>query len=153
MELKNILTKIGTSREEERETFLALEISSEAVKSAVWSVEENKTTILKTGSIEEWQEEDKASLINAVDVSISNASEGVEPEPDKIIFGLSESWVKGEEINKDKIEVLKTLCAKLDLKPLGFVVTLEALTVFLKKEERQLALFLLIFLKLKALLV
>lgn len=135
MELKNILTKIGTSREEERETFLALEISSEAVKSAVWSVEENKTTILKTGSIEEWQEEDKASLINAVDVSISNASEGVEPEPDKIIFGLSESWVKGEEINKDKIEVLKTLCAKLDLKPLGFVVTLEALTVFLKKER------------------
>lgn len=135
MELKNILSKLGSSKEEKPEAFLALEVSTETVKSAVWSVKEGKTTILKTGSIEEWQEDSKESLITAVDSSITNAFEGVEPEPNKVIFGLPESWAKGQEITEEKKEILKTICQKLELKPLGFVVTLESLIVYLKKEK------------------
>lgn len=136
MELKNIITKLNTNKETKKETFLALEISYEAVKSAVWTVEEEKTVVLKTGSIEEWEEknEDK-SLINAVDVSITNASEGIEPEPNKVIFGLPEGWVRGEKISESKKEILKELCSKLELQPLGFVVALEALVAYLKKKE------------------
>lgn len=135
MELKNILSKLSTSKETESESFLALEISTETVKSAVWAVEEGKTVVLKIGSIEEWKEEDKRSLIAAVDSSISNACEGIEPEPNKVIFGLPESWVREDQIIDEKKDLLKDLCDKLEWQPLGFVVTLEALITFLKEKE------------------
>lgn len=135
MKLKTILSKFNTSQEINQEPFLALEISTETVKSAVWTVEQEKTVLLKTGSIEEWEEENEESLVTAADASITNTCEGITPEPTKVIFGLPENWTKGEEITEKKKELLKTLCTKLELKPLGFVVTLEALISFLKEKE------------------
>ena len=135
MEIKNIISKISTSQEEKRETFLSLEISPEIVKSAVWTVEDGKTIVLNVGSIEEWDENNLDSIITATDQSISNAFEEINPEPDKVIFGLPESWVDGSDIVEDKKKLLGKLCNKLELKPMGFVVTLEALTTFLKEKE------------------
>ena len=135
MELRNILTKIGSNKEERRETFLALEISHETVKSAAWAVEHKKTIVIKMGSTEEWDEDDKESLIIAVDKTISNVCEGMEEEPKKVILGLLGAWASGEQIVEEKKELLKNICHKLVLKPLGFVVTLEALISYLKELE------------------
>lgn len=135
MTWKKILSKFTSDQKEKKEIFFALEISSGLIKSAVWTVVNNKTTVLKTGSLEEWEEENPKSLISAVDISLTNASEKISPEPNKVIFGLPEEWIKGEEIKKEKKEILKNLCQKLALKAVGFVVTLEALVTFLKQKE------------------
>jgi hypothetical protein len=135
MEIKNIISKISSGKEEVKEYFLSLEISPEVVKSVVWTVDNGKTVVIKTGSVEEWDENQDNSLLRAVDKSITNACENVKPEPEKVIFGLLENWVKGSEVSVSKKKVLGELCSKLDLKPIGFVVTLEALVAYLKKEE------------------
>jgi len=135
MAFKTILSRLTSNKETKKETFLALEISPEVVKSVVWTVDEGETTVLKMGSVEEWEEDNKNSLITAVDASITNAIETINPEPNKVIFGLPEGWVEDSQIAEGKKGLLKDLCSKLALQPLGFVVTLEALITFLRIQK------------------
>src|SRR4030043_715106 len=58
-----------------------------------------------------------------------------EGEPDKVVFGLPFSWVDGEKIVEDKLKLLKKVSEKLDLKPAGFVVIIEAIVHHLKTTE------------------
>lgn len=135
MEFTNILGKIKSSEKKEKESFFALEICSDTVKSAVWEVADGKPEVVKIGTVEEWEEKKESSFLSAVDRTISSASAGVTPEPNSIIFGLPEEWVKKDQISKNKKKILKEVCEKLELKPLGFVVTLEALVTFLRKRQ------------------
>jgi hypothetical protein len=138
MEVKDIISKIG-KKEEKEEYFFALVISSGKVRGAIWTVEKEKTKVVATGAAEPWSEE--ADLLNAIDTTLSNASENFSPpgeavkEPNKIIFGLPESWVEEERIIPEKLGILKEVSQKLDLKPVGFVVITEAITHQLKINE------------------
>jgi len=133
--LTNILGKIKTSEKKERKTFFALEIESDTLKSAVWEVVEGKAEVVKIGTVEEWDEKKDGSFLVACDRTISSASAGITPEPDSVIFGLPEDWVVKDQIAKDKKRTLKQVCRNLELKPLGFVATIEALVTFLKKKQ------------------
>lgn len=135
MKLKNIFSKLKTSQKEEEEIFLAVEIAPETVKSVLWTVRKEKTEVIKIGSLQEWDGENKDLLLKAVDVSISNACEKAKTEPRGVIFGLPKSWVKKEQIVPKKKEFLKYICQKLELKPLGFVVILESILAYLKTKE------------------
>lgn len=135
MAFDSILAKLKTPESSPRETFFAVEVNSETVKSAVWVVENKETQVLKVGTLEEWKESDEKSLVKAVDASISSVAEGIVPEPKGILFGLPEDWVDKEMILSDRKELLRQVCQKLDLKPLGFVVTLEALVQYFKAQQ------------------
>jgi len=135
IKLKGIFSKFKDKPKKEKETFLALEINTETVKSSLWTVDNKKTKILKVGSIEDWDGKNKKLLLASADRTISNASEGAEIEPKGVIFGLSQDWVAGDNIKSEKKELLKYLCEKLELKPLGFVVILESLLAYLKIKE------------------
>lgn len=134
IDLKKFFTKIN-KKEEKISYFLAVEIDFEIVKSALWAVVEGETKIIKIGVFKKWDGETQDSLLEAVDYSISSACEECQEEPQGVIFGLLPSWVEKEKIVSDKKEWLKYLCQKLSLKPLGFVVILESLVAYLKKEE------------------
>ena len=134
MLLKDILAKLNSKKQKKTEAFLTLEISRGLVKSAVWTVKEEKTAVLNFGSTEEWEKESQG-LIAAADLSLTKASEGIIPEPTRVIFGLPEGWVEGEEIKEEKKQLLKELSQKLELEPIGFVVNLEALVTFLRHKE------------------
>jgi len=134
MEIKNLLTKFK-QKEEIPEQFFAIEISDDVVKTAVWTVIDGHTQIVKIGSFESWNDQDKDSLLKTIDQSISNASENLNPEPSGAVFGLPESWLDKDSINPDKKKLLKKLCEDLELKPLGFVVTDNAIIKYLKIEE------------------
>jgi hypothetical protein len=134
MELKNLLTKLK-HKEEIPEHFFALEISDDVIKSAVWTVVDGHTKVVKIGSSESWNGQNPDSLLKAVDQSISHASENILPEPSGVVFGLPESWLDKQGINADKKQLLKKLCQELELKPLGYVVTDTAVIQYLKIEE------------------
>ena len=134
MELKNLLTKFK-NKEETPEYFFALEIDSDHVKSAIWTVLANQTKIVKLGTTENWDGTSEEELLAAVDKSISIASENLSPEPTGVIFGTPESWIDKDNIIPDKKKLLKLICEQLELKPLGFVVTNIALIQYLKNEE------------------
>ena len=137
MEVKDIFAKIG-QKEEKKEYFFALTISSERVKSAIWTIEKGATKVVSVGESTSWSEE--GDLLDAVDKTLSSATETITPEeeveePNKVIYGLAEDWVKEEKIISSKLEVLKKISQKLDLKPVGFVVVTEAIIHQLKVNE------------------
>ncbi|MBU1931940.1 baseplate J/gp47 family protein [Patescibacteria group bacterium] len=133
MELKNLLTRLGKT--EKPEHFLALEIGPGFLKSAIWEVFENETKITRFGSIEEFSGDDEAAFIAAVDLSFTRAIEDLTVSPSGVIFGLPENWLTGEAVVDDKKLLLKTVCEKFDLKPLGFVQSQEALLHFFRLKE------------------
>jgi len=137
MEVKDIFAKIS-QKEEKKENFFALTISSEKVKSAIWTIEKGVTKVVSIGESASWSEE--GDLLDAVDKTLSSATETFTPEeeveePNKVIYGLAEDWVKEEKIISSKLEILKKISQKLDLKPVGFVVITEAIIHQLKVNE------------------
>jgi len=138
MEVKQILEKIRQPKKEGKEYFFALQIGTDFVKSAIWTVTEGQVKVLAIGKTQEWRNQEE--LLGVVDETLSSATEQFLPEagatePNKVIFGLPPDWVEGERIVADKIKLLKTLSEKLELNPVGFVVTVEALIHHLKKIE------------------
>ena len=116
-----------------RELFLAIQIQEGLVKTAVWQVSGGKPEIISYGSQEEW--EDTESLLVAVDNSLVRALESQDQEPNRVIFGLPESWIKGDKISPESSTNLKELIKKLELEPIGFVATTEAIIQQLKLTE------------------
>lgn len=136
MEIKNILGKINQSPEEPKK-FFAIEIGYEVVKTALWHVQDKATQVISFGSIEEWKNDSAETLLEAVDKSLSIATKNFdqEKEPNEVIFGLPESWVGVDGIAESKKSFLKNVTKNLDLKPVGFVVTTEAIVHHLRLKE------------------
>lgn len=121
------------------EFYLALVITDKKIKSGIWVLGEDGVKSLSFGSTENWSGENVEELIVASDSSITSAVANLPlvegKQPTKVIFGLPEHWVKENSVGKGKYGILQTVCKKLLLKPMGFVVTPEAIAYFLKKEE------------------
>jgi hypothetical protein len=133
MKLNSIFSKLTSNSNEKKENFLALEISSDTVKSASWSVQQGKVKVLRLGSIQEWEKEE--DLLKATDLAITSASEGISPEPEKVILGLPHDWVGVDSILPKKKALLAKLSKNLNLEPIGFVVSIEALVSYLKVQQ------------------
>lgn len=132
MEIKNLFKKL---KKQPRETlFLALEIYQGLVKSVVWQINEGRVKVKAHGSIERFEESDQASLINAVDKSFTQAVEEINQAPQAVIFGLCEDWLDGTQIKENKKPLLKLVCQKFELKPLGFVQSQEALLEYFNSQ-------------------
>lgn len=137
MALGGIFEKLARKKPETPEFFLAIQIDTEFVKTAVWTVRENLTEVITLGSTSEWDGSSTQVLVEAIDSSLSIALEKIEdqPEPARVIFGLPETWVTPDGVAQPRLADLKTICEKLELKPLGFVVATEAIAHYLKATE------------------
>ena len=136
MAIANILSKLGT-REKDQEQFLAIEVGAETVSTAVWKIAQDQTQIVSVGTIQEWEVEKdtQEKLLKAIDISLEKALTGIESEPNKVIYGLQESWVDGSAISKKYANILKQITEKFEFDPIGFVVTTEAIVQLLKLKE------------------
>jgi len=138
MELPNLLNKFAHSQEtQKKEYFWAIEIWEKVVKSAIWVVEGGRAKTVALGSDEIW-EETVDELVNAVDKSLSTASErflGEAEEPVKVLFGLPPGWLEEKEITASRRQMLQTLCERLNISPLGYVLTIDAINHRLKEVE------------------
>lgn len=134
MALGNIFKK----QEAQVEHFWSLVIDHSWVEAGIWRVLEGKAEVVAQGTPFSWQEGNVETLVEAADGSLSAAVATIGediPEPDKVVFGLSPSWVENGSIKTEKLEFLKRLSKDLELKPAGFVVLPEAIVHFLKVQE------------------
>ncbi len=115
------------------ETFIAIQIQEDLVKAAIWQVIDGQPQILSFGTVLPWSDSD--SLLTAVDNSLADALKDSSLEPDRVIFGLPESWIKNDKIVTDYSPLLKNLLQKLELKAIGFVVLTEAIIQHLRDKE------------------
>lgn len=137
MQIGNLLGKLKGKDRELSESFLALVLTNNLVQSAVWQIVEGKTEIISLGTPVEWDGEVATTneLIQAVDATISSATEGIMGEPTKIIFGLTNSWVELKGILSSKKELIKSICKELEFTPLGYVVLSDCILKYLKMQE------------------
>jgi len=121
------------------EYFLSLVIDNKSVKAGIWRFSGQIGELLSSGSKENWEGESPEDLVVAADVSIASAISKL-PEisgkqPTKVLLGLPQSWLENNNLKSTKAKILQSICKKLLIFPLGFVVTPEAVSHFLKKEE------------------
>lgn len=135
MELKNLLTKLKHKEENNQEYFFAVEITEEIIKTAIWTVTDGQTQVVKIGQSQAWDGQTQEKLVSAIDQSISAISANISPEPSGVIFGLPEAWLDSDNIVPDKKNYLKAVCQELELKPLGFVISNTAVIQYLKIDE------------------
>lgn len=128
------LGKILKEPESKQEYLLALLIQNEKLKAAVWQEREGR--VFLTGIGERACGQDWDEKIRAADEAIVEASGDLPQEViQKVILGVSSSWIENEKIKHAYLTHLKKLCADLALKPLGFVTLTEALISYLKETE------------------
>lgn len=121
------------------EYFLSLVIDNKSVKAGIWRFSGPAGELLSSGSRENWEGESPEELVVAADVSIASAISKL-PEisgkqPTKVLLGLPQNWLENNNLKSAKAKILQSVCKKLLIFPLGFVVTPEAVSHFLKKEE------------------
>lgn len=134
MLLLDFLKKIFKPKENVVDYFLALEIREAGVKAVIWKNKNGKCEIIGIGKREtnyNWDE-----IIKNADEVITSAGKNIPTNLIlKTIFSLPEDWVEEGKINKEILPHLKTLCSDLMLKPLGFIITTEAIFNYLQKKE------------------
>lgn len=130
------------SKKEESEYYLSLILTDEKAGAVILKAEEgnlkriNSHEISLTESLEDTSVDD---LITTIDKAISRAEEILPPDiqTHQTIFGVKDNWVDPEtkKIKKEYLEKLKKVCNALDLTPIGFMVTTEAITHLMQEEE------------------
>lgn len=133
MHLNDIFTP--KNKEDNAKLFLAVEIHESLIKSAVWQVKDDTTSVVSLGSFEMWDSEE--TLVNGIDSSLTEAVKGLNQEPTEVIFGLPNSWLieDGAKIHPTKKGLIGKILKELNLKPLGMVNIADAIIAHLKTQE------------------
>lgn len=122
-----------------REYVYALEITHNSVKSAVWTIANNKPHVVAVGKSVAWDDNSESDLISASDQTISECTSRFDPsghvQPEKVILGLPSDWVSSEKIATNYLHKLKHVSEKLSLTAVGFVVIPEAIARHLQSLE------------------
>lgn len=129
-----------SKKQEEKEFFLALILSSEKISSILFEKTGENLLIAGTHSaefIEPLNHLSAEKLIELSDVVISDVERKI-PEGsqlDKTIFAVPHDWIVDGKILKDYLLKLKGVCEALSLTPIGFIVSIEAIVAYLQKKE------------------
>lgn len=112
------------------EFYFALNIDKNSVEAAVWGIIGKRLEIFSISSVA-YDTEDK--LIEAANHALDEALGTFHPEPEKILFGVPDSWLQDEELKEDKLKLLKHMVKELGVSPLAYVSTSQAISHFLKQ--------------------
>lgn len=115
--------------------YFAIELSNEFVKSSIWTVENSDIKVLKVSETIEVENPKPDSILQAVDMAIATTIQDIDKEPNEVIFGLPQSWTDESGIRSTRKSLLKFICKKLELKPLGYVAIQDALVTYLQKQQ------------------
>lgn len=118
--------------EEKDDSFLAVTVGLSQIEAALWQLKAGEVKILGVGSQEFEKEEE---IAEAAGGAIDEAMGDSEAEPKKVFFGIPHHWSDKGVIKKEKQKKLKLLARELELEPVAFVLTCEAILHFLSQEE------------------
>lgn len=129
----------GSDNSRPRDYLVALEISDRQVKCALWTIANDKVQVISVGQPYPWEDPKPDSLLAAADKSLSEALDRLDVtgqvQPEKVIFGLPQNWLDQEKISLPRTVYLKTICQKLSLRPVGFVISPEAIIQYIHINE------------------
>lgn len=116
----------------ELEYFFALNITAEKLTVALWTIEGKQLKILETAS------EDYSSLddLETVTDKLLDSVLGIRQiDVGKILFGVPGTWLLDENLKDDYLRKLRELVKALELTPMAYVESSNALVHLLEKQE------------------
>ena len=119
-------------KEEVLEYYFALNIATEKLTAALWTIEGKHLKILETTS------EDYSSLdeiTNIADKLLDSCLGIREIDVQKILFGIPSTWLTDDNLKDEYLKILRKLVKELELSPMAYVATSNALVHFLEKLE------------------
>ncbi len=119
-------------KEEVLEYFFALNIASEKLTAALWTIEGKNLKLLETASQTYTSLDD---LVPVTDKLLDTVLGIKELEVDKILFGVPSTWLSDENLKEENLNILRRLVKELELKPLAYVETAHAMVHLLEKKE------------------
>lgn len=129
--LKNLTAFLG-KKEEKLEYFFAVNINGEKITAALWAIEGENLKILDIAS-ENYSAQDE--IITVVDKLLDTVLGLKEIEPQKILFGVPDSWILDDNLKDEYLKILRKLVKELELTPMAYVASSHALVHFLEKQE------------------
>ncbi|MDO8577054.1 MAG: hypothetical protein Q7R82_01795 [Candidatus Daviesbacteria bacterium] len=117
---------------EKQEYFFATNIGVEKITAALWAIEDKELKILGVAS-EKYSSNDEIATI--VDKLLDQVLGLKEIEPQKILFGVPASWLSDDNLKDEYLKILRSVVKELELTPMAYVATSNALVHFLEKQE------------------
>ncbi len=131
--LSNLAAQLPFSKRQEiPEVFFALNIATEKLTAALWSIEGNKLRILDT-AVENYSSE--AEVAPVTDKLLDMVVGEKEVDPQKILFGVPDSWLSDENLKENYLKLLRKLVKELEVVPMAYVSSSNALVHLLEKKE------------------
>lgn len=128
------LTNILPFRKKQQppEYFFALNIGTETLTSALWQLEGKELRILEIAS-EDYNSNDE--IVTVTDKLLDQVLGIREIEPQKILFGVPNSWLSDDNLKDEYLKILRNVVKELELTPMAYVAASHALIHFLEKKE------------------
>lgn len=131
--LSNLTTRLPFSRkQEDAENFFALVIGMEKLTAALWTIEGGKLKIVEVATESYLSEDD---IIKVADGLLDAVVGERQIDPQKILFGVPDSWLSEENLKEDYLRLLRRLVKELEVTPMAYVSKTSALVHFLEKRE------------------
>ncbi|MBI2196257.1 hypothetical protein HYU45_01450 [Candidatus Daviesbacteria bacterium] len=119
-------------RQESKEYFFATNIGTENLTAALWGIEGKELKILSIAS-ENYSSNDE--IVAVTDKLLDQVLGLKEIEPQKILFGVPASWLIDDNLKDEYLKILRVLVKELELTPMAYVATSNAIAHFLEKQD------------------
>lgn len=119
-------------KEEQIEYFFATNIGTEKLAVALWAITGKELKILDIASDKFSSNEE---IVTVIDRLLDQVVGLKEIEPQKILFGVPNSWLSDDNLKEEYLKVLRSTVKELELAPMAYVATNNALIHFLEKHE------------------
>ncbi|MBI2600662.1 baseplate J/gp47 family protein [Candidatus Daviesbacteria bacterium] len=130
--LSNLSARLGLGKKEEHpEYYFAINIGPQSLTAALWAIEHNQLKVINTSSFEYSSMEE---IISVVDKLLGELLSNDYPEPQKVLFGVPDSWLQDEDLQESYMKFLRRLVKELELTPMAYVASSHALSHFLEKQ-------------------
>lgn len=130
--LDNIFKSLPLPKKSEPvEYFFGLNIAPKAVYGCVWGIRSGKLHVLSSSKTIYESEKD---LIEAANYVLDEALADFKPEPNKVLFGVPDDWLADDDLKPEYLRVLKQLVKELDVVPMAYVSSTNAIAHLLARQ-------------------
>lgn len=131
--LSNLTARLPFAKKQEAiEVFFALVVGMEKLTAVLWTIEDSKLKILEEATDFYTSEDD---VIKVTDRLLDVVVGEKQVDPQKILFGVPDSWLLEENLKENYLRLLRKLVKELEVSPMAYVSRTNALVHFLEKLE------------------
>ncbi len=131
--IDNLVARLPIPKQNQiKEYFFLLNIGPSFLTASLWTIDHGTLQVLNPVSDKYSGSDD---IVEVADRLLDGALGGNQIEPEKILFGVPDSWLIDDDLKEPYLKLLQNLVKSLDLKPMAYVATSHAIAHLLEKSD------------------